>query len=101
MRLANRTAVVTGAAGGIGRAISVSLARRGCHLALADVNEAGLTETAQMAAATGTRITAHLLDVGNREAVAAFPGAVTAVHPGVDLLVNNAGVTLSREPSRR
>lgn len=51
MRLQNRTAVVTGAAGGIGRAIAVSLSRRGCHLALADVNEPGLAETADMIAA--------------------------------------------------
>jgi NAD(P)-dependent dehydrogenase (short-subunit alcohol dehydrogenase family) len=95
MRLANRTAVVTGAAGGIGRAISLSLARRGCHLALADVNETGLAETAQMAAATGVRITRHLLDVADRAAVAAFPEVVTAAgHPSVDLLVNNAGVAL-------
>ena len=94
MKLVNRTAVVTGAAGGIGRAISLSLARRGCHLALADVNETGLAETAQLAAATGVRITRHLLDVADPAAVAAFPAAVTEVHPGVDLLVNNAGVAL-------
>src|SRR3954469_18802087 len=94
MKLVNRTAVVTGAAAGIGRAISLSLARRGCHLALADVNETGLAETAQLAAATGVRITRHLLDVADRAAVAAFPAAVTDVHPGVDLLVNNAGVAL-------
>jgi len=94
VRLENRTAIVTGAAGGIGRAIAVSLSRRGCHLALADVNETGLVETAQIAAVNGVRLTRYLLDVGDREAVAAFPGAVTAVHPGVDLLVNNAGVAL-------
>src|SRR5215211_2527723 len=94
MKLVNRTAVVTGAAGGIGRAISLSLARRGCHLALVDVNETGLAETAQLAAATGVRITRHLLDVADRAAVAAIPAAVTEVHPGVDLLVNNAGVAL-------
>ena len=94
MKLVNRTAVVTGAASGIGRAISLSLARRGCHLALADVNETGLAETAQLAAATGVRITRHLLDVADPAAVAAFPAAVTEVHPGVDLLVNNAGVAL-------
>lgn len=40
MKLENRTAVITGAASGIGRAIAVSLARRGCNLALADVNDA-------------------------------------------------------------
>jgi NAD(P)-dependent dehydrogenase (short-subunit alcohol dehydrogenase family) len=93
-KLVNRTAVVTGAAAGIGRAISLSLARRGCHLALADVNETGLADTAQMAAATGVRITRHLLDVADRAAVAAFPAAVAEAHPSIDLLVNNAGVAL-------
>src|SRR5437763_399942 len=94
MRLSNRTAVITGAAGGIGRAIAVSLSRRGCHLALADVNETGLVETAQIASAAGVRVTCHCLDVADRAAVAAFPEAVTAEHPGVDLLINNAGVAL-------
>jgi NAD(P)-dependent dehydrogenase (short-subunit alcohol dehydrogenase family) len=72
----------------------VSLSRRGCHLALAVVDETGLADTAQIAVANGVRVTRHLLDVADREAVAAFPGAVTAVHPRVDLLVNNAGVAL-------
>ncbi len=94
MRLENRTAVVTGAAGGIGRAIAVSLSRRSCPLALADVDETGLADTAQIAAANGGCATRHLLDVADCEAVAAFPGVVTAEHPGVDLLVNNAGVAL-------
>jgi NAD(P)-dependent dehydrogenase (short-subunit alcohol dehydrogenase family) len=94
MNLAGKTAVVTGAANGIGRAISRSLARRGCHLALADVNEAGLAETADLAAGAGRRITCHHLDVADKQAVAAFPEIVTAAHPGVDILVNNAGVAL-------
>jgi len=94
MNLAGKTAVVTGAANGIGRAIARSLARRGCHLALADVNEAGLAETAELAAGAGRRITCHRLDVADKQAVATFPGVVTATHPGVDILVNNAGVAL-------
>jgi NAD(P)-dependent dehydrogenase (short-subunit alcohol dehydrogenase family) len=93
MNLAGKTAVVTGAAGGIGRAVSRSLARRGCNLALADVNEAGLAETASLAG-QGLRITTHRLDVADRQAIAAFPDAVSAFHPGVDLLVNNAGVAV-------
>ncbi len=94
MQLANRTAVVTGAASGIGRAISLSLARRGCHLALADVNEAGLAETASLAAPHGVHATQHRLDVADADAVAAFPETVLAEHNGVDLLVNNAGVAV-------
>jgi NAD(P)-dependent dehydrogenase (short-subunit alcohol dehydrogenase family) len=106
MNLENRTAVITGAASGIGRAIAVSLARRGCNLALADVNDAGLSETARMAQLAHTeptnrtssrsplRISRHHLNVADRRAVAAFPGAVIAAHPGVDILVNNAGVAV-------
>jgi NAD(P)-dependent dehydrogenase (short-subunit alcohol dehydrogenase family) len=52
--LKDRTGLVTGAASGIGRAISVSLASRGCHLALIDIDETGLAETAHLAAARWT-----------------------------------------------
>jgi len=94
MRLKDRTAVVTGAASGIGRAIAVSLARRGCHLALADIDEEKLDETARMVAAAGVRVSRHRVDVADRDAVAAFPRAVLAAHTGVDILVNNAGVAI-------
>lgn len=106
MKLENRTAVITGAASGIGRGIAVSLARRGCHLALADLNNAGLAETARMAQLarmdpmnqappqSTLRISQHHLDVADRGAVAAFPETVLAAHPGVDILVNNAGVAV-------
>jgi len=94
MNLRNRTAVVTGAAGGIGRGIAKSLACRGCHLALADVNEAELARTAAMVAAPGLRVSQHRLDVADRAAVAALPAQVLAQHSGVDILVNNAGVAI-------
>jgi len=97
-KLAGRTAVVTGAASGIGRGIALALARRGCHLALADVDEAALSRTAAEIASQKTasplRITQHSLDVGSRPAVAALPAKVTAAHGAVDILVNNAGVAL-------
>jgi len=92
MRLEGRTAVVTGAAGGIGRAIALSLARRGCHLALADLDEAGMAETAELT--RGVRVSRHRVDVADRIAVAEFPSIVAAEHGGVDVLVNNAGVAV-------
>jgi len=94
LKLQGRTAVVTGAAGGIGRAIATSLARRGCNLALADIDETTLAATAAELAVHKVRISRHRLDVSDRAAVAAFPQQVTAEHPGVDVLVNNAGVAL-------
>jgi len=94
MRLQNRTAVVTGAASGIGRALAISLARRGCHLALADIDEQKLEDTVRTVASTGLRVSRYRLDVADRDAVAKFPEAVLANHAGVDVLVNNAGVAI-------
>jgi NAD(P)-dependent dehydrogenase (short-subunit alcohol dehydrogenase family) len=94
MRLAGRTAVITGAAGGIGRAIAVSLARRGCHLALADIDEIGLAGTADLVRGNNLRISRHRLNVGDRLDIAEFPDLVAAEHGGVDVLVNNAGVAV-------
>jgi NAD(P)-dependent dehydrogenase (short-subunit alcohol dehydrogenase family) len=78
----------------MGRAIATSLARRGCHLALADIDDDGLQRTAAEIIAAGVRISRHHLDVSDAGAVTAFPPRVTAEHPGVDILVNNAGVAL-------
>src|SRR5829696_9498700 len=76
MRLDGRTAVVTGAAGGIGRAIAVSLARRGCHLALADIDETGMAGTVELISKYGVRVSHHRIDVADRAAVAEFPDIV-------------------------
>jgi NAD(P)-dependent dehydrogenase (short-subunit alcohol dehydrogenase family) len=93
MMMSGRTALVTGAASGIGRAIAISLARRGCHLALADVDEPGLADTVGMLA-EGIRATRHRLDVSDQDAIAAFPERVAAEHGSLDILVNNAGVAI-------
>jgi NAD(P)-dependent dehydrogenase (short-subunit alcohol dehydrogenase family) len=96
MTLRDRVAVITGAGSGIGRAIAQSLAGRGCHLALADISEPGLAETARLTGGgPGLRVSSHTLDVTDRAAAAAMPQAVLARHGRVDLLVNNAGVALA------
>jgi NAD(P)-dependent dehydrogenase (short-subunit alcohol dehydrogenase family) len=94
MKIEGRTAVITGAAGGIGRGTAQALAKRGCNLAVADLNEQGLAETAALAEAHGVRVSRHRLDVASREAVAAFPEIVLAAHGRADLLFNNAGVAI-------
>ena len=94
MQLKGRTAVITGAGGGIGRGIAISLARRGCHLALADIDEAGLSETLSLVEASGVRVSQHRVDVADRNAVRELPNNVATVHGGVDVLVNNAGVAV-------
>jgi len=86
----NKVAVVTGAGSGIGRALAQELARRGADLALADMREAGLAGTAANVAATGRRVTTHVVDVADAARMEALAEAVMAAHGRVELLVNNA-----------
>ncbi len=86
--------MVTGAASGIGRALAVSLARRGCNLALADIDEDGMAGTAELIRSNGVRVSRHRLDVADQIAVAEYPEIVAAEHGGVDVLINNAGVAV-------
>jgi short-subunit dehydrogenase len=72
----------------------MALARRGCHLALADINEEALLQTAEQARALGVHTTIHTLDVADREAIRQLPTEVHAAHGRLDVLINNAGVAL-------
>ena len=95
-----KTAVITGAGSGIGAALAAGLAERGCHLALADVNKAGLTATAKTVARPDRRITATLVDVANPDAIANFRHHVAEEHGEAHLLFNNAGVAVGGEFER-
>ena len=95
----NKVAAITGAASGMGRTLAIELARRGCHLALSDVNETELVRTAELAhkqaGAQGVRVTTTRLDVANRDAVYAWAEQVVQDHGQVNLIFNNAGVALT------
>jgi NAD(P)-dependent dehydrogenase (short-subunit alcohol dehydrogenase family) len=92
--LSEGVAVVTGAGSGIGRALAQKLALAGSALALADVDEHGLKETAASLASRSAEITTHVLDVADEAAVRALAEDVIARHGRVTLLINNAGVAL-------
>jgi NAD(P)-dependent dehydrogenase (short-subunit alcohol dehydrogenase family) len=90
----SKVAAITGSGSGIGRMLALELARRGCHLALSDINEAGLAETAQMAGKIGVKVTAAKVNVADRAAMNAWADQVVADHGSVNLIFNNAGVAL-------
>lgn len=93
--LRGKVAVVTGAGSGIGRAVAGELAREGCHLALADVNEAGLAETLQGLLGLPVTVTTHIVDVARRDAVERLAAEVIERHGAAHILVNNAGVAVA------
>jgi short-subunit dehydrogenase len=88
-------AAVTGAASGIGRALALELAARGCDLALADRDDAGLaTLAAEIARSHRQNATVHRVDVGDPQQIEEFAQAAIAAHPGLNIVINNAGVAL-------
>lgn len=94
MQFQGKVALITGAGSGIGRGLAQCLGERGCHLALADINAAGLAETAAVVATSGVQCSQHVLDVADRAAVAQLPEQVLQHHGKLEALFNNAGVAL-------
>ena len=92
---ADKVAVITGAGSGIGRALALDLAGRGARLALSDVNADGVAATAASCLAAGAKAEHQVLDVSDREAFGAYAAQVVDAQGRVDLVVNNAGVTMT------
>jgi NAD(P)-dependent dehydrogenase (short-subunit alcohol dehydrogenase family) len=92
--LRDGVAVVTGAGSGIGRALARQLAMAGSALAIADIDEAGLQQTAASLSEKGVKLTTHVVDVSDESAMQSFAQEVAARHGRVTLLINNAGVAL-------
>jgi len=91
--LEGKTAIVTGAARGIGAAIATRLANEGADIALCDLQADWLNETAAAVKAAGRKVVCYSVDVSDSEGVNEVVGAVVAEFGGVDVLINNAGIT--------
>ncbi|HVU91728.1 MAG TPA: SDR family NAD(P)-dependent oxidoreductase [Jatrophihabitans sp.] len=90
-----KVAVVTGAGSGIGRALACELGRRGAVLAISDVDEAGLAETAKQLRVIGAKVSVARLDVTDRAAVLRYADDVVAEFGTVNIVINNAGIAFT------
>ncbi|NNH74270.1 SDR family NAD(P)-dependent oxidoreductase [Nocardia uniformis] len=90
-----KVAVITGAGAGIGRALAIELARGGAQLALSGRNLDSVAETAALCEKEGAKVRAYQLDVTDRAAVYAHADEVVADFGKVNIVINNAGVSLT------
>ncbi len=92
-----KVAVITGAGSGIGRALSLQLAKEGAELALTDINAAGLEETVEKCEAFGANVFSKVSNVAKIEEIKSFVKDVIAKYGQVDLIFNNAGIALGKK----
>lgn len=93
MAYKDQVCVITGAGGGIGRALAIELARSGAHLALSDINIQGLEETKAALQPFGAKVHIQKLDVADKAAIYAYADEVFRHFGVIHQLYNNAGVS--------
>jgi NADP-dependent 3-hydroxy acid dehydrogenase YdfG len=91
--LSGRTAIVTGASSGIGRAIAEGMGVAGAHVFLSGRTESAMQESAQKIEAAGGQATIHVGDVRDPQVVQALVGSASDADGHLDILVNNAGIS--------
>jgi NAD(P)-dependent dehydrogenase (short-subunit alcohol dehydrogenase family) len=95
-RLANKNALITGAASGIGKATAILFAREGANVAIADIDESGARQAAEEIVSGGTTALAFLLDVTSEENWRSVIAELIDKWQRLDILVNNAGISFAK-----
>lgn len=95
MDLHNKTAVITGAASGLGAELAKELVKQHCHLALIDIDEAGLQAFANKLQAHRQKVTIHIADISDESKVASVSHEIIEQHGAIDILINNAAIANS------
>ncbi len=92
MKVQGKTIVVTGGGSGIGRQLTLLLLRKGARVAAVDINETTLKETSTLSGDQQGRLSTHITNITDRDAVFTLPAAVIQAHGAVDGIINNAGI---------
>jgi len=90
MKVANKVIVITGAGSGMGRELAIQLVNKGAKVALLDINQEALAETAKIAGAQHCSI--HQVNVTNLESITLLPDLIIKHHGTIDGIINNAGI---------
>jgi short-subunit dehydrogenase len=92
MKIQGKTIVVTGGGNGIGRELVLALLARGAKVAAVDINDEALQETVKLAGNNASKISTHIVNITDKEAVETLPAQIIEKHGSVDGVINNAGI---------
>lgn len=90
MKITNKTFIVTGAGSGMGRELTIQLVQKGARVAMVDINDQGMNETAELAGRSN--VSSHHVNITDRESVEKFAASVMEQYEAIDGLINNAGI---------
>ena len=99
LQLTGKTVIITGAAGGLGRAFALGFAREGANLVIADMNAPGAAETVALVEAEGVKAIAVSANVADKASCEAMVQSTLDAFGSVDVLINNAAIYATLERS--
>jgi len=95
-RAKSKAVVLTGAASGLGRALAYEFYKKGYNLALVDIDEVALQVVKHELLSTDQIVSIHLADISREQEVIECHDDIKRIHPNIDMLINNAGISISQ-----